>query len=295
MNTKKYLKQVIKKILNIQIINFTITRSLKKLGMHNCFFLTRRVYPTGVLNVSINELKIKLHGGEDITSRLWWHGSKGFEEKTTKLFIHLAKKSQSFLDIGAHIGWYSILAKKMNPEIKVWALEPNPPVFEQLIKNVAANEISINCEKKAASDTNGTKLFYLGAPGLSSSSGLRPEVGGDSTIIVETIAIDKFIANSQIEILDLIKIDVEGHELEVLKGMEQTILSMHPIIIFEVSQMVDNYDEIYAYLGGFNYAFYCIELEQYRNETSCPAEFKHVNYIAVPKNQNSHIENLLTL
>lgn len=157
---------------------------------------------------------------------------KSWEYPITRLFKTLLQPTTVFLDIGANIGYFSVLAAtKCN---YVFAFEPVRAVFTELQANVALNgfeNVEMHCV--AVSDRNGDLPFYVVESrnnGLSSLAGFS----GGSEIIVPSVRLDSFLRGRPSPKVDLIKIDVEGAEERVIEGALE-LLSPHvaPDIIFE--------------------------------------------------------------
>ncbi|MFA6476246.1 MAG: FkbM family methyltransferase [Candidatus Paceibacterota bacterium] len=131
-------------------------------------------------------------------------------------------KKRIFVDIGAHIGRYSILAGRKY--YKVVAFEPNPAIFSVLENNIKANNLEekVNLHKVALSDKPGTVLFtvddiYSVASGISD----------DGTGLPVSCALgDEILKGVNFEEIDFIKIDVEGHDREVLNGLNEVLTKM---------------------------------------------------------------------
>jgi len=128
--------------------------------------------------------------------------------------------AMSFADIGAHIGMYAIAIARARPSIAVTAFEASPVIACRLRKNVSLNRESadrIDVIEAAVSDSSGTRAFSI-AQG--SNSGLGRVVDEDSvsssTISVRTVALADYFHGRRPP--DLVKIDVEGAELDVLHG-----------------------------------------------------------------------------
>jgi FkbM family methyltransferase len=128
-----------------------------------------------------------------------------------------------FYDIGANIGMYSCLAADVASH--VIAFEPHPPTADRLEQNAALNSGPITVYRCALSDTEGTAEFALGLNIIGSTGHtLRSEIRPDArTINVETATGDQFIADEQLPSPTVMKIDVEGAELQTLRGLQSTI------------------------------------------------------------------------
>jgi FkbM family methyltransferase len=136
-------------------------------------------------------------------------------------FKAAVRPGSTVLDIGANLGAYTVLfAQWVRPGGRVYAFEPAPEsrsgLERQLALNRAAAEVSVRAEAIAA--TSGVRQFR--ASGLRGDNRLGPP--SDDAIDVPAISIDEFCAREGIQ-PDVIKIDVEGAELEALRGARRTI------------------------------------------------------------------------
>ena len=139
-------------------------------------------------------------------------------------------KNKVFVDIGAHIGTY---AWTLAPHFKhTHAFEPNKEVFNVLCGNISikglSNKIDTYC--LGVSDTNTTLTYYSRSADGGMNGFSETEMVTSSAEKLQVITLDSL----NLENIGLIKIDVEGHEIEVLEGMVNTISkNNHPPIIFE--------------------------------------------------------------
>ncbi len=159
------------------------------------------------------------------------------------LVDHLAP-GDTVLDIGAHIGSLTVpIAHLIGPEGTVYAFEPQKKIYRELVHNLKLNGL-----------TNAVPLRFA----LSSKAGIiemnptgthdgrvRVGKGGDK---VEARTIDSFGFSD----VSLMKIDVEGHETEVLRGAEKTIGALHPVIIIEIWK--ENREVVMPILEGHGYS-----------------------------------------
>jgi FkbM family methyltransferase len=147
----------------------------------------------------------------------------------------------SFWDIGANVGSVSLPIACLLSEVEVQAFEPSPPVFRRLEANLRRNPDllpRISAKPYALSDRNGLVEFYV------SNESFNSGVGGlgcshnrakDATWVTTRRA-DDLVDAKEVRPPDLIKIDVEGFEIEVFLGMERVLKSRNDIeIVFEHS------------------------------------------------------------
>jgi len=150
---------------------------------------------------------------------IYKHGR--WEPRITKMVLRWLKPGNVFIDAGAAVGWFTLLAASIvGKHGKVIAFEPNPDRLRMLIKSVKLNGFTnVSCSEKALSDIDGDALIGGRADGEVLS---REDSKG---ITIRTTALDTFLQSNGISKVDLIKIDIEGLELKALKGMRKTIRS----------------------------------------------------------------------
>ena len=146
-----------------------------------------------------------------------------FEIGTTKVFEETLKSGNCVLDIGANVGYFTLLAASLvGPEGRVYAFEPEPGNYEVLLKNLALNGYeNVEAIPKAVSSEIGEAQLILSGldSGFHSLAHLNlPERG---SVGVETITIDSFLEEHGWPHVDLVKIDIEGWEVAALDGMDQ--------------------------------------------------------------------------
>jgi FkbM family methyltransferase len=152
------------------------------------------------------------------------------EPDAIETFLENCSQYSCILDVGAHIGTYSILATKY-PFTSVHSFEPHPKNVKRLRKNIRANEVGnrVKVVPKAVSDFNGsTKL-------LEQDGDMAHRIDENDRkdgIIVETITIDTYCQKEEIH-PSFLKIDAEGAGDAVLKGASSVIERDSPDILFE--------------------------------------------------------------
>lgn len=140
-------------------------------------------------------------------------------------FIKYAKGKRRLLDIGAHHGLFSLVFTSINKTGKAMAFEPSPDPYQILFDN--CNNSQISCKPVALSEKTGRLEMVYEWDHL-----IVGEAEKDKTIDVPTFTGDEICSHSFPP--DVIKIDVEGHEWKVLKGLKTTITTKHPIIFLEL-------------------------------------------------------------
>ncbi|WP_222597438.1 FkbM family methyltransferase [Hyunsoonleella aquatilis] len=196
---------------------------------------------------------------------LFWEGYKSFEY--SEIFEKLSKKINTFLDIGANIGYYSLIAAKANPNIKAYAFEPALGPKFYLRKNIALNnfEQNIKALDVALSNTSGKIDFYevenvkykylkhnLAGEG---NAGTKTTSRNFVKNTVNAITLEKFVAKEGIKKIDLIKIDTEGTEIDILQSGKEALLEFEPIVICEtLFNTIEN--ELDSFFKDLKYSFF---------------------------------------
>ena len=168
-----------------------------------------------------------------------------------------------FLDVGAHIGYDTLKASvKVGAAGRVVAFEPNPNTLTLLRSNIAASgAANVIVQPVACSDTDTTlTLFDSTLGGNSGSSSLSQQNAGPATrtYTVRARPIDDVIAELGLKRVDVLKADVEGAELLVLRGAAQTLRRYHPKLVLEevprqLANMNTSIEELEAFIKSVGY------------------------------------------
>jgi len=160
---------------------------------------------------------------EDFIQRQMYFGA--FEPDETRLVKKHLQPGMTFVDVGANVGYYTALAasKVVGRGGRVIAFEPSPYAFEKLHSMVLGNKLKqVTAIQAGLSETGGNGKLYLGI-GFHNHSPTM--VAHENTIATEVtvVSLDDEAARLGIKRIDLIKIDVEGHELKVLAGAKRLL------------------------------------------------------------------------
>ncbi|MBN1561073.1 FkbM family methyltransferase [candidate division KSB1 bacterium] len=179
-----------------------------------------------------------------LTKKVFWGGIEDYEFPTVSVFMKLIQDMNCFMDIGANIGYYSLMAARLVPHITVYAFEPLPSAFLFLQKNIQLNKLDnikpcrlALAEKAGEAEFFATKMpkaMYLKHHISGTSNLARAKDGYAETIKVSTQTLDNFVTEHAIRSVDLLKLDTEGTEHLILDGGRELIAHDKPIIISEV-------------------------------------------------------------
>ena len=220
-----YIKLFLKKIVNLvilkQIIIFLLRQNLIARRFKNLIEFK------GFHFIYKSKIKIFNTLKESVSRDLTIFGIPKNEKEIFARFVQEIKKVNSFLDIGAGIGLYTLFAIQNKKSIKTLSIEPNPEVFKILEKNLYnISPLNINNKtlNKAVSNENIRLEFYIPTGddfsyGTSNKHLLEEKNISYESLIVETSDLKEF-SN---DFFEIIKIDVEGSELDVLIAIEEQL------------------------------------------------------------------------
>ena len=173
-----------------------------------------------------------------VTPRFVGAYEAGYEVLSSRLVRAQLASCELFIDVGAHYGYYSILASKANPAIKIVSVEPMEENVSILNKNIELNCIQseqITIINSAVSSENGTAMFFKSEASDNCSLYPHPSSGTLAQIAVSTVSLDHIISSHGASRI-FIKTDTDGHDLEVLKGLAESLHSDREItILFEMN------------------------------------------------------------
>jgi FkbM family methyltransferase len=164
------------------------------------------------------------------------------EEATTTLFKKIVKPGDIVLDLGANIGYFTLLAAKLvGTKGKVYAFEPEPNNFNYLRKNIDINGyMNVSSYQKAVSNKNGKARLFIcpydsGHHTINQPDGIkkyRPDYNGKiKEIEIDVVALEDFLKD-KIKKINVAKVDVEGAEVLAFEGMRNILRGNQDIKIF---------------------------------------------------------------
>jgi len=148
-----------------------------------------------------------------------------YERESTKIFEAQTVNGMVVVDVGAHVGYYTLIAANLVGSTgKVFAFEPDPTNNRLLIENIKLNGYTnVEVTNFALASKPGVSTLYRTSLDNGRHSLYRHDLPVSGTVEIETITLDAFLESRGWPQVRLVKMDVEGAELEVLSGMEQLL------------------------------------------------------------------------
>ncbi|WP_414623417.1 FkbM family methyltransferase [Calothrix sp. CCY 0018] len=252
------------------------------------FRVLAQINATGKILLEVHPgvfLKLDL---SDWLHRLYYLGF--VEQNTFKIIKKLLPVDGVFVDIGANIGIYScIMANHVGAKGSVIAFEPMPENLEPLYNNIALNQLK-NVEVNELALSNRQENFNLYVPSAhqQGATGCTQVWNPGDWVSVGTTEATTLDIAFQKQRLDFIKIDTQGHELEILQGAFSTIERFQPLILCEVFE--ENRTKVFDLIKSWNYAIYK-ETPNGFLSTSLPSE-GWVDVFLIPQDK---VEKVMTV
>ncbi|MFH1566194.1 MAG: FkbM family methyltransferase [bacterium] len=177
------------------------------------------------------------------------------------------KEAKNIVDVGANVGFFSMMLRELYPNSKIYAIEPVPKIFKNLAKNL--NSLRDKVFNVAMSDKCGfvkmrfderkSAFSYVINPKENNKKDLEGQI-----VTVPSITLDKFCSQNNIPFIDILKIDTEGFEANVLRGAKNT-LSKTKYLHIEIT-LEDNSNYTFSEINSLLYSKdYNFQLLFYRN------------------------------
>lgn len=270
----------------------TVIRAFTPSDSRQRAIAARHLPRVGIVTTSLpggEPLRLWSRGDDNAANRIFWHGWAATEPETLPCFLQLARTSRITLDIGAHVGVFSLLAALVNREGRVFAFEPLPQVYERLVRNAALNGVrNLACLRLAVGRYSGWADLFHQDSGIPSSSSIDrsfmvravpPERLVTSRVPV--VNLDQFVGDRGLSGVDLVKLDVEATEHHALAGMAGTLERERPKLICEVLPQGQPQD-IEDLLRPLSYRYFLLTDKGPEARTRLRADARWRNYLMVP-------------
>ncbi len=212
------------------------------------------------------------------------------EYALTNFIVRYLRESDTYVDVGSHIGFELLIAASKISKGKLIGFEPTPHTFSELQQNIRANNLEARVQLFAAAVSNHVgKVSFL----VESESELNHIVQSKqdaSVITVPSETLHSFTRKQKLQRIHLLKIDTEGAELLVLRGAKQLLAEQRiDCILFEVNSGItvfgNSITDLLKYLEQYDYLLYSIDTESI--EPTSAATYVHTktdNLLAVRNN-----------
>ncbi|KKU26292.1 MAG: FkbM family methyltransferase [Candidatus Magasanikbacteria bacterium GW2011_GWA2_46_17] len=160
--------------------------------------------------------------------------------------IHNAK--HPIIDAGAHAGFFSLYCRSLNPEVKIYALEPEPNNFEHLNKYLRLNNVTnVHPLQLALAAETGERELYLSTDSHNHSLVIPAKAGIHvvqtdevTTVLVHTLTLNDLCNQYKISVISVLKMDIEGAEYEVIESLTPKDLAKIGSLILEYHNNANN-------------------------------------------------------
>jgi FkbM family methyltransferase len=182
------------------------------------------------------DFKMPCDLGEMLQRQFYFFGTYSLEEDMLRCWETAAKGAKVILDVGANAGIYSLAALAIQPDATVHAFEPTPEIAARLRATAVLNGLDhLHVHEAAVLNKNGQAALKRFRGELGDNEGMNfisRDLGGSGAERVRTVRLDQFCQDQSINYIDLMKLDIQGHEHSGLRGAERLIRSGHIGIIF---------------------------------------------------------------
>ena len=159
----------------------------------------------------------------------------GYEEKDTNMILKLVPEQGIVLDVGANMGWYSLLIANHSKAKEIHAFEPVPKTYSYLAKNIELNNVTnVIIHPFGLSNECNELTFYYYPEGSGNASSRNLSERKDAELIIcQVERLDAFVSERNLHV-DFIKCDVEGAELFAFQGATETLKKDRPVVFAEM-------------------------------------------------------------
>lgn len=281
----------------------TLARSFSLPGLHRTISAlypanwNSKRYVSGV-NKRKDGLLMRLDTRNHIDWQLYFTGE--FEPQIGVLIRCLLKPGDVAIDVGANIGTHTLeMAAAIGPTGKVYSFEPNALVRSCMFENIRLNGFDriVDVRSQALGEVRGRAFLRVPVEEdqTYSNQGLSSLVALDTPhreVEVEAEKLDAFIDARLLSQLTMVKIDTQGYDAKVIRGMSRCLTRLSPVIIFEYEawawkQADESISDLAKWIGKFGYSLHLLAVDEYKPtfkpiDLSAPPE--HADVVALHRN-----------
>jgi len=183
--------------------------------------------------------------------------AKNVQEKKVLSFLQrIIQPKMVIYDIGANIGIYSLILGREHPGCQIHAFEPETMNFWKLLRNLELNKLTnVTPHLIAAGAKHEVRFLSLQGQGPGLGQHSFQKAVSNLTTPVEVWDLDSYVKKKKAPPPQLVKIDVEGYELQVLKGMKRLLATEKPYLLIEVHEALINKEDLTGFLQKKGYKF----------------------------------------
>lgn len=187
-------------------------------------------YPEGSFRIIERKgIRVKVDVSDYIGHYIYF----GFEDPSIEKLLSLCKPGANVIDIGANIGWTMLNLSRRSLTGKIYGFEPDPYNYDRCRDNIELNKFdNVFLFPLGLSDVNAQLSMEVRV--ASNRGGNRISTSSNGSHKVNVIRLDDFEPVKSLSHVDLVKIDVEGYEMQVLKGSMEVLKQHHPVMFIEL-------------------------------------------------------------
>lgn len=253
-NCKKYLPQgVYKKLYTVWIFLLYILTDKEKLKLIQ---FTSPVFKKVVIDDVSFDIRVNPENGS-VDKEIYVYGA--YEPDVLRSIRKYLRPDSVCVDIGGNIGQHSLYMSRVAEKGSVDVFEPLPRLVSQIQESIAKNNITnIHVHNMALSDTEGVMEMHINNLNIGMSTLMSRDDFSETESVQVKVFDDVWKDRG---VVDFIKMDVEGYEYNVLKGMKKTLEAYHPVMLIEFSpalykSMNIKSRDILEYLFNLGYRIY---------------------------------------
>jgi FkbM family methyltransferase len=243
-------------------------------------------------------IKIYVSLSDHIESQIFWQGVQEGDRGEVKLLKSLFAPNHTFIDVGGNIGVFSLIAAKRLTSGKVHTFEPSAYHLEKLRANLLLNKFdNVRVHPVALSNQSQSSKLYFPPSNASflTNTGMASQFRFDqppsNTEDIKCVRLDDYREFINLHCVDLIKIDVEGAEIDVLSGAIETIRTYRPHVVMEINldhlrRAGRSTQEVIDYWNALDYKIFSISHDADLHPIRSIADFAiHQNIYCKPNEQ----------
>lgn len=216
---------------------------------------------------------------DEVQNAIWWNGPS-YELKESRFLRRYLQPGMVFFDVGSNVGYYTLLAAPIvGQHGQVHAFEPVSEQHADLRANVERNQLqNVIPNRLIVSDRAGTMEINLGAEDNAGTASVEMVYRENrSTERVDCTTLDSYLHERGVKQVDVLKIDVEGHEPFVLRGMTETLRKLRPLLLVEVrgemlTELGSSRAALFAQITEHGYHAYALTRGGWPRPLAAPAD-----------------------